>query len=145
MSRFVCAVSAILLATGLSFGSCPGDLNGDGSVDAIDLLALLSAWGPCADPRDCPGDLDGDGAVNVPDLLQMLNSWGGVSTNRFRPRRGAVPRSGRHHRSAAGLSDLGRFLDHGVGSEDRLRQLSPRAGAAVVGRADSLASPRGRE
>ena len=24
-----------------------GDLNGDGVVDVVDLLALLAAWGPC--------------------------------------------------------------------------------------------------
>lgn len=51
---------------------CPADLNGDGTVNVIDLLALLTDWGPgpsCA-------DLNGDGLVNVVDLLQMLTDWG---------------------------------------------------------------------
>jgi hypothetical protein len=26
---------------------CPGDINGDGVVDTVDLRALLDAWGPC--------------------------------------------------------------------------------------------------
>ncbi len=28
-------------------GACPEDINGDGVVDVLDLLQLLSAWGPC--------------------------------------------------------------------------------------------------
>jgi len=31
---------------------CTGDLNGDGTVNVLDLLDLLGAWGPCPDP--CP-------------------------------------------------------------------------------------------
>jgi hypothetical protein len=30
-------------------GDGPADLNGDGVVDVFDLLALLEAWGPCAE------------------------------------------------------------------------------------------------
>jgi len=59
---------------------CPvgtsGDLNGDNSVDGADLLILLSAWGPCADPDDCPGDLNSDGMVDGADLLILLSNWG---------------------------------------------------------------------
>ncbi len=51
-----------------------GDLDGDGVVGILDLLALLSAWGPCA--GECPADLDGDGAVGVLDLLALLANWG---------------------------------------------------------------------
>lgn len=51
-----------------------GDLDGDGMVGILDLLALLSAWGPCA--GECPADLDGDGAVGVLDLLTLLAYWG---------------------------------------------------------------------
>ncbi len=51
-----------------------GDLDGDGVVGILDLLALLSAWGPCA--GECPADLDGDGAVGVLDLLTLLANWG---------------------------------------------------------------------
>ncbi len=56
----------------------PGDLNGDGSVNVIDLLALLGAWGPCPDecPPSCAADLNTDCEVNVPDLLLVLANWG---------------------------------------------------------------------
>jgi predicted outer membrane repeat protein len=53
-----------------------GDLNDDGSVDVLDLLALLAAWGPCPPPpADCPADLDDDGVVGVVDLLTLLANW----------------------------------------------------------------------
>ena len=54
--------------------SVVGDLDGDGTVGILDLLALLSAWGPCE--GECPADLDGDGAVGVLDLLTLLANWG---------------------------------------------------------------------
>ncbi len=58
-------------------GVTPGDLDGDGTVGIIDLLILLSAWGPCTDPPEpCPADLDGDGAVGILDLLTLLANWG---------------------------------------------------------------------
>ncbi len=50
----------------------PGDVTGDGIVDVVDLLAVLSAWGPCP---DCPEDLNGDGVVDVLDLLIVLSNW----------------------------------------------------------------------
>ncbi|MCZ6664259.1 MAG: S8 family serine peptidase [Gammaproteobacteria bacterium] len=53
--------------------SCPADLDGDGSVGASDLLALLAAWG--TDPGG-PPDFDGDGNVDASDLLVLLVNWG---------------------------------------------------------------------
>jgi hypothetical protein len=53
--------------------ACPADLDGSGTVDVFDLLALLGAWGPCA---GCPADLDGSGSVDVFDLLALLGAWG---------------------------------------------------------------------
>ena len=52
----------------------PGDIDGDGDVDFSDLVAVLSAWGPCpAGP--CPADLDGDGMVSFGDLLIVLSNY----------------------------------------------------------------------
>ena len=54
-----------------------GDINGDGFVDVIDLLAVISAWGRCpAPPTVCDADVNNDGAVNVLDLLMVINNWG---------------------------------------------------------------------
>ncbi|MCH8153298.1 MAG: hypothetical protein IH830_13110 [Planctomycetes bacterium] len=59
----------------LHFGppDCPADLDGDGSVGILDLLALLAAWG--TDPGG-PPDFDGDGTVGILDLLTLLANWG---------------------------------------------------------------------
>ncbi len=48
------------------------DLDGDGFVDTLDLLVLLTAWGP---NPDHPADLNGDGVVDTLDLLQLLVHW----------------------------------------------------------------------
>jgi hypothetical protein len=53
----------------------PGDIDGDGTVGIVDFLALLSAWGPCADCGACPADLDGDCMVGITDLLLLLAAW----------------------------------------------------------------------
>ncbi len=60
------------------FGACPADLDGDGSVGILDLLILLSNWGPCAEPCPpaCLADLDGDCTVGILDLLTLLANWG---------------------------------------------------------------------
>ncbi|MCH8153415.1 MAG: hypothetical protein IH830_13710 [Planctomycetes bacterium] len=52
---------------------CPSDLDGDGSVGILDLLALLAAWG--TDPGG-PPDFDSDGTVGIVDLLTLLANWG---------------------------------------------------------------------
>ncbi len=54
----------------------PGDLDGDGSVGASDLLILLSNWGPCDNCENCPADLDGNCVVGAADLLILLANWG---------------------------------------------------------------------
>ena len=56
----------------LSLGEpeCPADFDGDGDVDAADLLHLLGAWGT---PN---GDVDGDGDTDTADLLALLGAWG---------------------------------------------------------------------
>ena len=56
----------------------PGDIDGDGAVDVIDLLFMLGAWAPCDDPcpRGCPADIERDGVVDTRDLLRLLGDWG---------------------------------------------------------------------
>lgn len=55
-----------------------GDLDWSGTVDVLDLLALLSEWGPCREPCPplCDGDIDGDCQVDVADLLFLISNWG---------------------------------------------------------------------
>ena len=53
--------------------ACDGDIDNNDTVDVSDLLAVLSAWGPC---NDCPEDLDGNNVVDVADLLTLLANWG---------------------------------------------------------------------
>jgi hypothetical protein len=54
----------------------PADINGDGLVNVVDLLAVISAWGLCpAPPAPCGADANGDGAVNVADLLTVIKNW----------------------------------------------------------------------
>ncbi len=53
-----------------------GDVDGDGTVGILDLLALLAAWGPCpAAPAACPTDVDGTGSTSIGDLLSLLAGW----------------------------------------------------------------------
>ncbi len=51
-----------------------GDLNGDSVVGILDLLALLTAWGPCE--THCPPDFDGGRTEGILDLLALLANWG---------------------------------------------------------------------
>jgi hypothetical protein len=53
-----------------------GDLNLDGTVDGLDLAALLAVWGIANPPY---GDVDGDGAVGGADLTVLLARWGPIS------------------------------------------------------------------
>lgn len=59
-------------------GRLPGDVNGDGSVDVIDLLDFIAAFGSVlGDPNYDPAcDFNGDGSVDVIDLLIMVGSFG---------------------------------------------------------------------
>ena len=49
---------------------CDGDLNGDGTVDINDLLAVIAGWG------SPDGDLNGDGTTDITDLLVLLEFFG---------------------------------------------------------------------
>ncbi|NNF44949.1 MAG: PQQ-binding-like beta-propeller repeat protein [Phycisphaerales bacterium] len=61
-----------LLVAGFMIGTVPGDVDGDGAVGFADLLAVLSAWGPCP---GCAADLNGDEMVDFIDLLIVLSGW----------------------------------------------------------------------
>lgn len=54
----------------------PGDVNRDGTVNVADLLAVITAWGPCSNPLTCPADLNVSGQIDVADLLEVISNWG---------------------------------------------------------------------
>jgi len=54
--------------------NCPADIDGNGTVDGVDLGSVLADWG--ATGTGLTGDLDGDGVVNGVDLGIVLASWG---------------------------------------------------------------------
>ncbi len=53
--------------------SVPGDANGDGRVDVLDLIAVISDWGAAG--GGSMADLNGDGAVDVGDLVIVIVNW----------------------------------------------------------------------
>jgi hypothetical protein len=56
--------------------SLVGDTDGDGDVDADDLVNVVLGWGPCpAPPAACPGDVDDDGDVDADDLTAVVLNW----------------------------------------------------------------------
>ncbi len=52
-----------------------GDLDGDGQVGAVDLLALLGGWGPCPE-APCPWDFTGEGTVDDEDAQALMDQAG---------------------------------------------------------------------
>ncbi len=67
---------AVYVYRGLATEPCPGDTNGDGLVNADDLLTVLAAFGTSVAGGPGAGDLTADGLVNADDLLQVLASFG---------------------------------------------------------------------
>jgi hypothetical protein len=61
------------LTATLTGGGCPGDLNGNGSVNGSDLGILLGAWGAASNFP--PADLNGDGSIDGADLGLLLGCW----------------------------------------------------------------------
>ncbi|MCI0676336.1 MAG: hypothetical protein L0Y42_11250, partial [Phycisphaerales bacterium] len=52
---------------------CEGDFNFDRVVNVDDLLALITAWGPC---DVCVTDTNDDRIIDVDDLLGVISNWG---------------------------------------------------------------------
>jgi hypothetical protein len=52
--------------------ACPADVDGSGTVDVDDLLALIAGWGG----SDQALDINGSGTVDVDDLLILIGAWG---------------------------------------------------------------------
>ncbi len=52
--------------------TCPGDLDGSGTVDFADVTILLADWGQAGGDAD----LDGSGLVDLVDLVSLLAAWG---------------------------------------------------------------------
>jgi hypothetical protein len=50
-----------------------GDVDGNGSVDVDDLVAVILAWGDCP---CCAADVDFNDVVNVDDLVAVILTWG---------------------------------------------------------------------
>ncbi len=53
---------------------CPADTNGDGTVDVIDLVAVILDWGNDGTTRGA--DVVPDGVVDVLDLVAVVVAWG---------------------------------------------------------------------
>jgi hypothetical protein len=51
---------------------CIADVNGDGFIDVLDLLALIENWG-VTNPQF---DIDESGQVDLGDLLMVITAWG---------------------------------------------------------------------
>ena len=51
---------------------CDGDVTGDGLVDVLDLLEVISNYGASGSS----GDANGDGLVDVLDLLEVIGNYG---------------------------------------------------------------------
>ena len=80
-------VEAVNLAIELSdpceapLGFCPQDVNGDYSVNVIDILTVIDTYGVCGDGSFKPaGDVDGDCCVTVADVLSVVGAWGNDCT-----------------------------------------------------------------
>ena len=75
----------------------PADVNGDGVVNILDLVAVAQAFGK----DDLQGDVNGDGVVNVFDLVQVAGAIGGG---------GAAPSANSLDPSIISAADVERWL-----------------------------------
>ena len=54
----------------------PGDINGDGYIDALDLTLLRENWGLPVTDATRHLDLNGDGYIDALDLALLRENWG---------------------------------------------------------------------
>ena len=55
------------------------DIDGNGTVDLLDLLIIINWWGPCPVLSGAPcrmSDLNNDGQVDLFDVLTVIENWG---------------------------------------------------------------------
>lgn len=55
-----------------------GNVDGNGSVDVADLLAMVASFGTSAGDAEFSAacDFDNDGTIDVIDLLYLIDNWG---------------------------------------------------------------------
>ncbi|HBZ97803.1 MAG TPA: hypothetical protein DEO57_08155 [Phycisphaerales bacterium] len=65
------AFFATILGDILRDAGCPGDLQGNGIIDVLDLLVVIDQW-----DQPSESDIDGNGVFDIGDVLEVLESWG---------------------------------------------------------------------
>ena len=66
-----CFVEIVVVVPANAGNQVPGDIDGDGTVNATDLAILFNNWGGAG-----ATDLNGDGVTNGQDLAILLSNWG---------------------------------------------------------------------
>jgi uncharacterized repeat protein (TIGR01451 family) len=56
--------------------TCVGDVNGDGTVDVLDMIRVGQHWEETGTPGWIPEDANRDGAINVLDMIMIGQHWG---------------------------------------------------------------------
>jgi hypothetical protein len=56
--------------------TCIGDVNGDGTVNVLDMILIGQHWGETGTPGWIPEDVNRDGAINVLDMILIGQHWG---------------------------------------------------------------------
>jgi hypothetical protein len=69
------AFSLVLLTAAYAGAVTPGDLNGDGCVNQVDLGILLADYSCTAGVCNCVGDVNGDGKTDQSDLGDLLANY----------------------------------------------------------------------
>lgn len=73
-----CAYASGASGVALSTSACPGDVNSDGAINVLDLVAVALRYGDQAIPH-APEDANGDGYINLLDLVLVTTNYGCAS------------------------------------------------------------------